>query len=180
MQPPKEGSLISGPEVGKLPLETAKIVGFIGTIVIMCVSVVLYLSLYLAERRSEGKPLISLSDLTSSPEKYGLKTFEITTNWSQRILNRRDTLIRDGTPTKEGLNWQVMFDADPDKIFTYRYSYSLPGSTTNNTHIYNGPWYYMQIRLMPGQKDDKGKNVVRCEYAFTKVEALKEETEPGQ
>jgi hypothetical protein len=110
--------------------------------------------------RGWGKSLERIATPIAISSLPGPYSVHIGSEFGGRIWNEQATIITGGHVVDKNVSWQVRYDGDDSKTFSFP-PYNAPG---NNVFMYTNPWTYREERVMP---NPEGKTT--SEYAFTRA-----------
>lgn len=86
---------------------------------------------------------------------YGINSIHITKKWSGGIYNDSRFIMYGGQPMEKNTAWQVMYDDDPNKVYTFPPA-NAPGTGDFN---YTNTWTSKKVRIEPSQQTAKSEYV---------------------
>jgi hypothetical protein len=103
---------------------------------------------------------VALSSQPGQVENAGLhlgpNLVSISTTWSIKLFADDATWMHDGHAVAKNVSWQVRYDGDDSKVYTFP-PINSPGNYNFN---YTNQWTYKEIRIAPDQ------TTTQCEYTF--------------
>jgi len=78
----------------------------------------------------------------------GRNSITITKKWSKRMYNDPQFFKDKGQPVEKNTAWQVMYDDDPVKTYTFQ-----PANTPGTGDFpYTNTWTFQRLRILPSQQ----------------------------